>query len=451
MVPLWQTRSTRRLAAVWLALACVLASLFPAAPAVAQTTKPDLIPLVIPAGPQRVSPAPIPPLPRMAVEHQTVKPVDVTAAPVAQTVKEVIAIPDHAPAAPVATIPGAAGVVRATELSGLLPHTRDRHYFGLEAIQPGAAFAVTLIVEPAAALQKPGAVNFVVLTADGLERFLAGADPQAVEVATGSPMIFDQVGNRLTAVVPGSQAGGYTVIVYNDSPLPVTYALQVQGGLLRDDAGQTFAAVTVDAAAAGRRGETPTWTAPLHSLPQMETQVVVPDFAAPEQTDAPLALSVPERTDDAAVATLSAHWAEPVRARRLSGTLMGSQTQHFFMLAAEGPDAEIHLTLDLTHPMRHAGGGFWVLTQDGVRAMALGGLPQELNLATGLPDADVPGRYSTRLRLAGDVLYTVVLFHDGKLPTEYALTVEGGVLMDQYGQTNEASAAALEVSALGHN
>src|SRR6187402_3208817 len=38
--------------------------------------------------------------------------------------------------------------VRATELRGLLPHQFDHHYFGLEAVEAGGAFAVTLAVEP---------------------------------------------------------------------------------------------------------------------------------------------------------------------------------------------------------------------------------------------------------------------------------------------------------------
>ena len=120
-------------------------------------------------------------------------------------------IPDAEPAAP----------TRSAEVRGLLPHANDHHNFGFEATHPGSAFAVTLTVEPAAALAQGDGVNFLVLTEEGLNLFLAGANPQAVKVAMGSPLLFDQAGNRLTALVPGSTESGYTVIVYNQGTLPV--------------------------------------------------------------------------------------------------------------------------------------------------------------------------------------------------------------------------------------
>src|SRR5690606_34480120 len=81
--------------------------------------------------------------------------------------------------------------VRATELRGLLPHQFAQHYFSLEATEPGGAFAVTLVVEPATA-RIDNSVNFVVLSAEGMKKVLDGADPLAVKTAIGSPLLFDQ-------------------------------------------------------------------------------------------------------------------------------------------------------------------------------------------------------------------------------------------------------------------
>lgn len=447
MLPKRNSCSVRRVATLLVAAGCCLASIFPPLPVVAQAAKADLIPLVIPSGPSTVRPGlPIPDLP-VAMRPQpapmhaktpllvTTNVPDFDAEPAAQAVFDV---------APNAA--AKAAVVRATELRGLLPHPHDRHYFGLESIQPGDAFALTLTVEPAAALLDAGSVNFVVLTANGLQRFLAGADPLAVNVAVGSPMIFDQVGNRLTALVPGSSEGGYTVIVFNHGQTPVTYVLHAQGGLLRDDAGQTFAAVTVDAAegAVIRRSKQQEWAAaPLFASGPDANHV-------PTEDESAVAALLKERAAGTGnfVESLPVRWTEPVRARRLSGTLIGSQTQHFFTLAAEGAAEEILLSMQLPAGSTGQDAGFWVLTQDGVRSMILGGLPQELNLAAGIQHPLAPGRYEARLRLARQVLYTVVVYHAGELPTDYALSVQGGVLVDQYGQTNEAYAAALEVWAL---
>ncbi len=321
--------------------------------------------------------------------------------------------------------------VRATELRGLLPHEQDRHYFGLEAIQPGGAFAVTLLVDPAVALEAEN-VNFVVLTQAGLQQFLAGADPLSVKVAQGSPLLFDQVGNRLTTLVPGSHDTGYTVIVYNNGTVPIAYTLQVKGGVLRDDAGQTYSAVTIDQAASNRGEVFASKRSTVSHLAAREGMMKRLSLLPDAQLDLPDLLTLPP--------------GEPVKARRVSGVMAGSQDRHYFELAAERGGSDIVLTLQYSDPTVTPDQlNFWVMTQDGVRHMIQGALPQELNLATGR--ALAPGVYQARLRMAQGVLYTVVLFNDGDA-ADYALSVEGGILVDRYGQSREAQVAVLEILAL---
>ena len=143
---------------------------------------------------------------------------------------------------------------------------------------------------------------------------------------------------------------------------------------------------------------------------------------------------------------------EPVRARRVSGALLNTQDRHYLNLAADTGEDDIVLTL------RYMGLGdapsqinFWVMTQDGVRHLIRGGLAQELNLATGLPLAGEEGTYQARLRLAKNMLYTVIVFNDGESAADYALSVQGGILVDRYGQTREAQATTLELMALASN
>jgi hypothetical protein len=344
--------------------------------------------------------------------------------------------------------------VRATELRGLLPHQFDRHYFGLEALQPNGGFAVTLMVEPATALVED-TVNFVVLTEDGLNKFLAGADPLTVKTAMGTPLLFDQLDNRLTALVPGHQSDGYTVMVYNNSKLPVTYTLRVEGGFLRDDAGQTFSSIKVNAP----MSESAATYSPLKELPALAMplpeQIGTPQRAPKIEHDGAmkrlassneqLGSLLPEESPAALTMLLP----EPVRARRVSGALLSAQDRHYLNLAADTGAGDITLTL------RYMGTGdapsqlnFWVMTQDGVRHLIQGGLAQELNLATGLALPGNEGTYQARLRLAKDMLYTVIVFNNGEGEGEYALSVEGGILVDRYGQTREAQATTLELMAL---
>ena len=327
--------------------------------------------------------------------------------------------------------------VRATELRGLLPHQADHHYFGLEATEAGGAFALTLVVEPNSVLENE-AVNFVVLTRDGMKKFLAGVDPMTVKTAAGSPLLFDQVGNRLTALVPGSLDDKYTVVVFNNGKLPASYTLQVMGGELIDSAGQSFSALQV--------GAPNVVASPLVSL--RESAPVAQAAAALAEYEGivkRLGLASPIE----AVSTLQQLRPEPVRARQVSGALMNEQERHYLNLATDMGSGELTLTLRY----EQKGGvpthlNFWVMTQDGVRHLIQGGLPQELNLATGLPVAGEPGVYQARLSMAQNMLYTVVVFSEGVIETDYTLAVQGGILVDRYGQTREAHAAEMEVLAL---
>ena len=327
--------------------------------------------------------------------------------------------------------------VRASELRGMLPHQFDHHYFRLEANKLGGAFAVTLVVEPASVLAE-NAVNFVVLTEDGMTKYASGIDPLLVKTAMGSPLLFDQVDNRRTALVPGSLETEYTVVVFNNGKLPVTYSLHVEGGNLVDDAGQTFSAVTVgapllDAAVAVTSASNPASTMEA-TLAKYEG--VVKRFGIAKEPTSILAM-------------VQSMLPEPVRSRRMSGALLNWQDRHYLNLATDMGGGEIVLTL------RYASDGgvpthlnFWVMTQDGVRQLVQGGMAQELNMATGLPVAGEPGVYQARLRMAENMLYTVVVFSEGMAEADYSLAVEGGILMDRYGQTREAHAAEMELAAL---
>lgn len=319
-----------------------------------------------------------------------------------------------------------AKTLRATELSGVLMGSADRHFFGLEAIQPGQAVALTLRFE-APDLVAPEEVNFVVLSEEGLVRFLAGEDPNEVALAAGSPLLFDPQENRRTALAPGIQSKGYTVIVFGTADGPMRYSLQVQGGLLRDDAGQSRSSVLVDSSSAPA-DET---VRPVAIVEQAE--VVKP------QENMPLA---------AAASTV-----EPVLARRVTGSLAPQGDRHYFRLIPDQANGEVSLTLQYrTHQNDERGKlNVWILTQDGVRHLEQGGLIQELNLAGGSPALTLAGAtlMRTTLAVAESVPYVVVVYNQMGETAAYTLNVAGAVVADELGQTNEAQAAVAEMIALG--
>jgi len=342
--------------------------------------------------------------------------------------------------------------VRAVELRGLLPHQFDHHYFSLEAAKPGGAFALTLMVEPASVL-KENVVNFVVLTEDGMKKVAAGIDPLAVKTAMGTPFLFDQVGNRMTALVPGTLDSKYTVVVFNNGKMPTTYTLRVDGGLLVDNAGQTFSAIKVGAPLVEAAATTVGQFEPARQIrPALqEARSAVGQDSVLAKYDGVVkrfGLSRPTET----VSIMQRLLPESVRARQVSGSLKSWQDRHYLNLATDMGGGEITLTLRYSTK----GGvplylNFWVMTQDGVRHLVQGGMAQELNLAVGLPVAGEPGVYRARLRMAQNLLYTVVVFSEGMAPADYTLSVQGGILVDRYGQTREAQAAEQEILALASN
>lgn len=314
-------------------------------------------------------------------------------------------LPTALDAAPVTQEQPAAEPLRATRVTGALSNQYSAHYLGLQPAQRDGTVVLTLSYDPQDATLA-GLVNFIVLTEDGLRRFLAGEDPTDLDVAAGSPLQFGSARNRLQGALKDSGRGNYTVIVYNESTTPITYELLAQNGVLLDSAGQTVA----DAA-----------------------DVV----AMPAPTPTPNPSLIPAA----------------VRARRVSGDLDGQLERHYLALAPDVVNGQVRLQMDYEPTDQAALRGatnFWVLDSDGVRRLIQGIDPEEVNVATGFPPPfdNTPGRLEATYTASGNSEYTAVLYNVANIPSRYVLGVTGGLLIDRYGQTNESIAAAAESAAL---
>jgi hypothetical protein len=119
-------------------------------------------------------------------------------------------------------------------------------------------------------------------------------------------------------------------------------------------------------------------------------------------------------------------------------------------LALDGAAGEVTFDLHFVSraPDEQGRLNVWVLTEDGLRHVTQGALIEELNLAHGAPVRSLAGttHLRTRLRVADEVSYMVVVTNDLGREASYTLTVAGARLIDEQGQTNEAKAAALEVA-----
>jgi len=108
-------------------------------------------------------------------------------------------------------------------LRGELPYQYNAHYLGLAPVIRDSMVSLTLAYDPQNNPNLQGFVNFFVLDEDGLRRFLAGSDPRTLAIAGGAPLQFDPIGNKMGAAFLASGRGQYTVVVYNNSQLPVQY------------------------------------------------------------------------------------------------------------------------------------------------------------------------------------------------------------------------------------
>lgn len=298
-------------------------------------------------------------------------------------------------------------------LTGRLPQQYSAHYLALETSERDGVIALTLSYDPQDNPNLRGFVNFLVLTDDGLRQYLAGGDLKALNIASGSPAQFDPIGNKMQASFRDSGRGKYTVIVFNNAAVPIQYTLSAQGGLLTDDSGQTS-----------------------------------PPIATPTPTTAPT--PVEEATPTPTPLSLTAN---AIRARKVTGPLVPNPDRRYLQMETGVRDGLVALRLAYDPQDQRALTGnvnFWVLDEDGLRRMINGEKAVDLNLATGFP---VP--YSPRLNevqasftASGHGPYTVVVYNKAPISATYALSIDGGLLIDQYGQTNEAKAAAVEMAAL---
>ncbi len=170
-----------------------------------------------------------------------------TTTAVARTATPVAAVATTAPAAatavitatvvaPVAT--GKPGVVKAKELSGDLPEQNAQHFLGLEPSERDATISLRLSFDPQDSTELARRLNFWVLDQAGFTQFQGGANASDLAIAAGSRDVDSQINERV-AHFKAAGFGPYTVIVYNNSRVPGSYSLTVDGALLVDDSGQT--------------------------------------------------------------------------------------------------------------------------------------------------------------------------------------------------------------------
>jgi hypothetical protein len=320
---------------------------------------------------------------------------------------------------------------RATTVNGSL-NPAAYHYLGLEPTLRDGTVVLTIALEPADDVALRDAINFIVLTDDGLRRVLAGTDPLDLDIAASAPLQFDPIGNKYQAVFKASGKGPYTVVVYNAGGKIGGYNLTALNAVLLDDANQ----VTV-VATAPEPLNPPSLEASTTPTETMEARVSI-------SHGSPLALG-------ASTGPVTQP-APSVNALRLSGLLDSALNRHFLNVQPAQRDGGIGLEMVYEPRGRQTDGlvNFYIMDQDALRRFVYGADFDSVELAAGSskPFSPNPNELVAEFTASGSSEYTVVPFSLSPLTVTYVLQIAGGQLVDRYGQTNEAAAARAEFAAL---
>ena len=290
---------------------------------------------------------------------------------------------------------------RATSVNGtLLP--AGYHYLGLEPTLRDGTVVLTIALEPADDDLR-GAINFLVLTEDGLRRVLAGADPFDLDIAASAPLQFDPIGNKYQAVFGASGKGPYTVIVYNSGGKIGSYTLTALNSVLLDDDNQ----VTVMAAAPAPLNP-PTLEASTTPTETMEARVSI-------TKGSPMALG----------GTAVTQAAPSVNALRLSGVLDPALSRHFLNVQPAERDGTIGIDMVYDPRGTQTDGlmNFYVLDQDALRRFVYGEDFDSVEFAAGSPKpfSPNPNELVGGFTASGDSEYTVVPFSVSPLTVTYVM------------------------------
>jgi hypothetical protein len=321
---------------------------------------------------------------------------------------------------------------RAISVGGSL-QADQYHYLGLESVFRDGTVILTLSFDPVNDDEVKGGVNFIVLTEDGLRRVLAGEDPEAVAAFGGSPLDFDPIGNKKQSIFQVSGRGAYTVIVFNASSKDVSYTLTATNGVLLDDASQVMV-ITAEAAPADPS---------LLNTP-------APNVAQPSAVAA--GAGSPEGST---VNNTSVNPTTPqVTARRLSG-LLTQNGQHFFTMQPAGRNAAMDIYFRYEPSQRETDGAvnFYLLDVAGLREIVNGVAEiEDRSLASGsvVPFQPYPNVLAVNVTASGNNDYTLIPYSESPISVTYAVSVSNALLVDGFGQTNEATAAVLEAQALAN-
>lgn len=320
--------------------------------------------------------------------------------------------------------------VVASEIRGELNEQFAKHYLGLRVTDQSKPVVITMDYNP----QTEGSVDenagFYVFEATGFARYVSGTPARTSALGIGTLQTVAGLKQKVNVIA--SPVGTFSVVVYNDTVIPVAYTLTAENAEFVDASGEQVEDVNAPAAAEEAEDETAETT----------------ETATPEATET--ATPEPEATETAeaeVVEETAAPSGTPrkVRASKLSGDLPERFDKHYFGFETTGTSATLKLTVDPqdNSEVQQKVDAF-LLTESQMAALVSGAATNLYANNTAIPQ--VPGGSPGPTKVAeftapkAGTRYTVIVGNDSTIPASYTVEVTGGVLEDGSAQSKTAQA-----------
>lgn len=333
--------------------------------------------------------------------------------------------------------------LQATTVTGTLDGgVFAKHWLAAVPSFPGAQVRIQLDWDRPNALTN--GVGFWVLDPVGLNNVLSGRRARDVSLAAGDD-VYQGSDNQMDASFNAFGETTYTVIPFNDSATTATYTMVVENATIIDDSGQvtdpTAPAVvpTSSEDETDAEGDSDEMTqASIQTFTDTTTDsTTAPTISADSTTTASTDTSS-DTTPSVPVST------EPVEIREieLSGKLPVKDSVHYIGLEPNGRDVNIELVMaidpqdqpEVLHRMNY----FVIREQD---LNLLSGSTREFDIAIAAGNRRVDFRENERVanfKASGDGAYVILVQNTSEIPASYTLSVDGGILIDDSGQTDNA-------------
>lgn len=308
------------------------------------------------------------------------------------------------------------GSVNSATVSGQLNEQFDKHYLGLQVIDPSQPVTIKMDYQPQHSHTLDEGSGFYVFKQGGFDRYINAAPPSESVFVTGSSESMSGIKRKVAQIGSTDASEIVTIVVFNDTTMDLSYTLTGENVTFVDESGE---------------------------------QVVSGSTPAAPATSTPAPSGLQAAADPAPVVTTNA-----VRSTWVQGELNEQFAKHY--LGLEVIDTGRPVTIKMEYDPQDSqqiddSSGFYVFKQTGFDRYVNAAPPSESAFATSSMDS--MGGMKRKVAEIGinDVgeIVTLVTYNDTTMPFSYTLTGENVLFLDDSGEQVEGDRVVVQQPAAG--